>query len=234
MVFNWFKQKDTQQFYRSLTSSSIELYGIPIRYLPKTESKQKDFGENPFGENDFGSNKVRASNKGWNKIYGEDPLIAYKNAIPMKAFLENYDFYEGTHQIFNKFGFSMADEITLSIEIDRFRKIMEMNGFSYTRPEEGDLIAFELTTAKNDKFQLFEINYVNESFSYFAFGQLTTYKIRCKLFEYSSQKIETGEEKIDIVKEFQNISIGDNDVIEKESKKVTNWNPDDPFKDIFD
>lgn len=234
MVFNWFKEKDTQQFYRSLTASSIELYGIPIRYLPKVESKKESFGEDPFGENELGGEKVRASNRGWNKIYGEDPLIAYKNAIQMKAFLENYDFYEGTHHIFNKFGFSMADEITISIEIERFRKIMEMNGYSYTRPEEGDLIALELTTAKNDKFQLFQINYVNESFSYFAFGQLTTYKIRCTLFEYSSQKIETGEEKIDIIKEFQNVSIGDNEDIEAQSKKVTNWNPDDPFKDIFE
>jgi len=235
MSFNWYKHRDTQKTYRGLNSEVIELFGIPIRYMPKTTSEKSEFGNDPNNNSGFGIDSPMKSNTEWNQLYGEDPLIAYNNAIRMKGMLENYDFYEGTHQIFNKFGFSMSDEITLTFEIETFRNIMDMNSIPYNRPEEGDLIAFELAEAKNNKFQLFEINYVNESFSYFSFGQLSIFKVRCKVFQYSMEKIETGEEKIDQIKNINPATmIGDNDMIEKESNKVTNYHPNDPFKDIFD
>ena len=234
MVFNWYKDRDAQQTVRSLTAEVIQLYGIPIRYIPKIESKNTGFGNEMFGDNEFGNKSITKSNMSWNPIYGEDPLVAYRDAIKMKAFLENHDFYEGTHQIFNKFGFSMSDEITLSFEIENFRKDIKNSEYELVRPMEGDLVAFELTTAKNDKFQLFEIIYVNESFSYFGLGQLTVYKVRCKHFQYSLEKIETGDERIDgITKVDPSKEIGDNDEIKERAKKITNWNPKDPFKDIF-
>jgi len=214
----------------------VALFGVPIRYIPKVIS---DTTLDAFNaESGFGTNLDTRSNAILNHIYGEDVNIAYRKIIPMKAILSNYSGYEGVHNLFNKFGFSMEDEITLEVEIESWRNIMEKHGYGMIKPEEGDLIIFDLALAKNSKPQIFEIQYCNESETYFSFGQLMVFKIYTRVWEYSHEILETGDEDIDhlnttVNKDTLRKEIGDNDVIKEKSEELNRFDPRDPFGDEF-
>jgi len=231
--YSLYNSKDTQKTYRGLTAQVINLFGINIRYIPKVLSEQDT---DPFGGNGgFGEDTNTASNTNLNRIYGEDVNIAYEDTIPMKGLLENYDSYDGQHNLFNKFNFTMEDEITLSIEIETWRNLMSRCGYDMERPEPEDLILFDLAVAKNGKPKIFKITNCNESASFFAFGELMVFELNCTVWDYSHETLETGDPKIDGLNTIEGDSpkIGDNKDIEDKSKELINWNPNDPFSDKF-
>ena len=225
-----YTSKDTQKTYRGLVSQVINLFGIPCRYLPKITS---DEDNDPFGDSGFGTDADIRSNNYINDIYGEDVNIKYKDAIPMSCMLENSDFYNGTHNMFSKFGgLSNEDEIILQIEIETWRNRMERSGYMMEKPMEGDLISFDLAKAKNGRPQMFEIKYCNESKSYFQFGELMVFEMTLKTWDYSHETLETGDTQIDVLNTFQGDDeiVSDNKTIEVQKTKVTQWDPNDPFK----
>ena len=59
------------------------------------------------------------------------------------------------------------------------------------RPREGDLIYFPMM----DK--IFEVMYVDDRPVHFQLGRMQSYDLRCELFEYSSEAINTGDSSID-------------------------------------
>jgi hypothetical protein len=71
------------------------------------------------------------------------------------------------------------------------------NGYSISsnRPLEGDLIYFPMV----DK--IFEIKFVEHEQIFYQTGRLQTYDLRCELFSYSSEKLDTGYSEIDIVED---------------------------------
>jgi len=232
-----YNHPDTQRTYRSLVAEIVEQFGTPIRYLPKKIADQK---MNPFnGDSGFGEDTDVRSNTQLNHIYGEDVNISYEDSVPMKAFLENFNMYDGTHNLFSKFGFSMEDEITLELEIESFKNLMNRCGYDMQKPIEGDLVIFDLARAKNGKPQIFEVKYCNESASYFSFGQLMMFKLNCTVWEYSHEELKTGDADIDglavsLDSDTIRKEIGDNDTIQEKSEEVTRFDPNDPFGDEFD
>ena len=68
-------------------------------------------------------------------------------------------------------------------------------GFTITtnRPMEGDLIFFPLNR------KLFEIKFVEHEDIFYQTGRLQTYDLRCELFEYSGERISTGNTSIDLI-----------------------------------
>ena len=227
-----YNSKNTQRTYRRLTAQVINLYGIPIRYLPKTTSDQEF---DPFGSGTGTDDDIR-SNTGLNELYGEDVNIAFKDAVPMKAVLQNTDFYDGTHNLFDKFGMSSEDEITLNIEIETWRNLMDRSGYPMEKPMEGDLITFDLARAKNGRPQIFEIKYCNESKSYFQFGELMVFELQCKLWEYGHETLDTGDPIIDGLNDIagDDSKVGDNQFIKNKADDVVVWDPNDPFRDKSD
>jgi hypothetical protein len=233
--YGLYNHKDTQRTYRQLVAEVVDLYGMPIRYIPKVPSDEEI---EPFStEFGFGEELDIRSNIGLNHIYGEDTTIKYKDLIPMKAILENFEQFEGTYNVFDKLGFSMEPEIHISIEIENFRNLVKRYDYDKLRkPEEGDLILFDLANAKNGKPMIYEITFCNESASYFAFGELMVFELNCKLFKYSDEKLETGDPNIDNLKtdidndKLRN-EIGDNEEIERQADEIRHWNPKDAFAD---
>jgi len=59
------------------------------------------------------------------------------------------------------------------------------------RPREGDLIYFPMM----DK--IFEVMYVDDRPVHFQLGRMQSYDLRCELYEYSSEAIDTGDNAID-------------------------------------
>jgi hypothetical protein len=66
---------------------------------------------------------------------------------------------------------------------------------SSSRPLEGDLVFFPMV----DK--LFEIKFVEHESVFYQTGRLQTYDLRCELFDYSSEAIDTGFAEIDKVED---------------------------------
>jgi len=71
------------------------------------------------------------------------------------------------------------------------------DGYSITanRPQEGDLIYFPMV----DK--LFEIMFVEHEQVFYQTGRLQTYDLRCELFTYSNEQINTGNANIDVIED---------------------------------
>ena len=61
------------------------------------------------------------------------------------------------------------------------------------RPQEGDLIYFPMVS------KIFEIKFVEHEQIFYQTGRLQTYDVRCELFEYSSERIDTGNTEIDLI-----------------------------------
>ena len=70
-------------------------------------------------------------------------------------------------------------------------------GYAITsnRPTEGDLIWFPMV----DK--LFEIKFVEHEAVFYQTGRLQTYDLRCELFTYSNERIDTGISEIDAIED---------------------------------
>lgn len=62
----------------------------------------------------------------------------------------------------------------------------------YSYPNEGDLIWFEMTG------KMFEIkNMEHETMGFYPNGNLNMLELKCEVFEYSSEKMDTGDTEID-------------------------------------
>ena len=234
--YNIYNSLNQQNTYRSLVAQVIELYGIPCRYTPKVLSTDK---VQPFGQDThLGDNDYIQSNEGLNDIFGEDIGVEYQNIIPFKMMIENIDAYDGMHNLFQKMGgYSQGDEITLQVEIETYRNTMKKYGYEMNKPQEGDLIFFDLALAKNGRPKIFEIKNCHENKQFFSFGELMVFEINCGLFQFSDEKLDTGDTNIDnlntIANEEIDTKIGDNKTIETKADKIRDYHPNDIFGDPY-
>lgn len=123
-------------------------------------------------------------------IYGEDNVSIYNSAYPVEVYVKSYDSYEGDGTFLSKFNIEIRDQIRFVIAQRTFaNEIGSDTGLS--RPKEGDLIYSSMMK------RLFVIMYVNERPSFYPMGILPTYELTCEVFEYSSERLNTGIAEID-------------------------------------
>jgi len=142
----------------------------------------------------------------------------FTNAFPIEAYLDTFDGYGDNPTILSKFGIQALNEITLTISRERFKNYIypltnkQPNIKLSSRPKEGDLVWFPLGD------RLFEIKYVEHEKPFYQLQGLYTYELRCELFRYEDEIIDTGIEEID-----DNISgsIGDDKVPIGSVQKLT-------------
>jgi hypothetical protein len=107
-----------------------------------------------------------------------------------------------------------------------------------TRPREGDLIYLPLTN------KVYVIKFVEHEAIFYQLGGLQTYDLRCELFEYSSEDLNTGVPQIDILEKDYSINVGINDLAELDANGhivideftgrpnvANNYSINDPFAD---
>lgn len=121
----------------------------------------------------------------------------FTSAFPIEAYLETFDGYGDNPTILSKFGIQALNEITLTISRERFETYIsplinnQPNIKLSSRPKEGDLIWFPLGD------RLFEIKYVEHEKPFYQLQGNYTYELRCELFRYEDEIIDTGIEDID-------------------------------------
>ena len=92
---------------------------------------------------------------------------------------------------------SLRDEVTLTISKERFEEFISpfMDADDdielSSRPREGDLVFFPLGQ------RLFEIKFVEHEEPFYQLGSNYVYKLKCELFEYEDEVIDTSIDAID-------------------------------------
>jgi len=123
-------------------------------------------------------------------LYGTSDLVTFSDHYSIEMYLTSVDGFAGDGDFMSKFGLEIRDQIVLSVAKKRFAEEL-VTVPAIIRPREGDLIYFPL----NDK--CFEIKFVNNKKLFYQLGSLPIYELTCELYEYSSEKFQTGIAAID-------------------------------------
>ena len=178
----------------------------------------------------------RISSSSADDILGEDTLASFSTNHMIEMYIKNVEGFEGQGDFLSKFGLDIRDQITFTVAIRRFEQLDS----GYERPREGDLIYFPLNK------KLFEIQFVEHESMFYPTGALPVYDLRCELFAYNQQDINTGIEEIDQISQTigtssraQAFSVnalasatatdGDNFAIEEQSDSILDFSENNPF-----
>jgi hypothetical protein len=160
-----------QRLVEDLIIESLRLYGHDVYYLPRTIANQ-------------------------DPIFGEDPLSYFSQFYPLEMYLENVEGFEGEGDLFTKFGFEFRSSATFVVSKRRWEESVADNANNLqltTRPSEGDILYFPKTKT------FFEIKYVDFLNPFYQLGKINTFKLKCEVFEYSSERFMTGNPEIDVI-----------------------------------
>lgn len=158
-----------QRLMESLILESIKIYGHDVYYLPRTSVAQDNF-------------------------FGEDVLSRFQQAYPIEMYLSNVQGWEGDGELMTKFGIRVTDQATFVVSKRRWEESVALQSSDLQlpkRPAEGDLLFFPKTKS------MFEIKFVNHLNPFFQLSKFYIYSLQVELFQYSSERIETGVSDID-------------------------------------
>lgn len=124
-------------------------------------------------------------------IFGDDIPSKFNAAYKLSMYIENIDGFEGEGDLFTRFGVEIRDEATFVVSRRKYTSFVQRTEGGLNRPTEGDLIY--LTTSK----KLFQIMHVEHEQPFYQLNNLPVYKMRCQLFEYNDEDLDTGIEAID-------------------------------------
>jgi len=171
MALNPFFQQGSaseQRLVQDLINEQLRMFGVDIYYMPREYLGTKT-------------------------IIKENVLAKFEDNFIIEAYVQNYEGFQGSGDLMTKFGIRTTDELTLIISAERFEDFITPFGADLlsTRPKEGDLIYFPLSDS------LFEIKFVEHENPFYQLGKLYMYELKCELFEYEDEVINTGIEEID-------------------------------------
>lgn len=160
--------KNEQYLLEDIICESISIWGQDFYYIPRTLIAKDE-------------------------ILGEDRLSKFKTAYPIEMYLETVDGFDGQGAFIQKFGLMMEQSATLTVARRRWDQLVGRFGQTQlpNRPCEGDLLYFPLTGG------MFEIKFVQHQDPFYQLGKLYVYKLNVELFQYASEKIDTGIKEID-------------------------------------
>ena len=119
----------------------------------------------------------------------------------------------------SKFGLEIRDQVVFSIAQRVFYEEVGMDS-TLVRPNEGDLIYFPL----NNK--LFKIMFVNKFEMFYQLGALQTWELTCELFDYSSEKFNTGIAEIDSIQKNLSLNVFDWALLNEDGERILDENSD--------
>jgi hypothetical protein len=123
-------------------------------------------------------------------ILNESRKKTYTQFSQIEMYVKNVDGFEGEGDFLGKFGLEIRDRITFSIARRTFSETVASEQ-NIDRPREGDLIYLPL----NGK--TFSVKFVEHEPTFYQMGSLQFYDVVCELFEYSSERLNTGFSGVD-------------------------------------
>jgi hypothetical protein len=164
--------KSEQNLIQDLINEQLKIYGVEVYYLPRQYLTKKT-------------------------VIREVIESEFNSAYPIEAYVDTYDGYEGAGTLLTKFGVQPYTDLTLIISKERYENyisplIKQAPSIELsTRPKEGDLIYFPLGD------RLFEIKFVEHEVPFYQLQKTYVYTLRCELFRYEDEIIDTGINDID-------------------------------------
>ena len=161
-----------QRLVQNLINEQLQIYGVEVTYIPRKFVRKQT-------------------------IIKEVQSSAFDDNFLLEAYVNTYEGYGGQGDIMTKFGVSLRDELTLTISKERFEDFISPfleSDEDYelsTRPREGDIIFFPLGA------RLFEVKFVEHEEPFYQLGKNYVYQLKCELFEYEDEVIDTGIDIID-------------------------------------
>ena len=157
-----------QDLVGSLVVEQIKMFGKDVYYIPRTLVKNDD-------------------------TFGEDTLSKFEGAFLLEAYVEDASGFRGDGDMFSKFGVRISDQVTFIVSRTRFTEAVDDNAQLIVegRPNEGDLIHFPMAN------KTFEIQFVEHEVPFYQLGKVHVWGLRCELFEYSDEDIDTGVAAVD-------------------------------------
>jgi hypothetical protein len=164
----------------------------------------------------FEVNYLTRKTQNLDNILNEDPLNNYENSYDIEMYLKNVDGFDGDNQLLTKFGVELRDQATFLVSRRRWDQIVGRSGTAIlsTRPAEGDLIYFPLTKS------YFEVKNVNATNPFFQVGKLYVYELTCELFQYSSERIDTGDKSIDSLEDSRSLDVSQYELLMETGDKL--------------
>ena len=164
--------RSEQNLVQDLINEQLRMYGVDIYYIPRKYMTEKT-------------------------VIREVVQSKFDNALPIEAYVDNYDAYSGAGDVLSKFGIESKDEVRLIISRERYENYItpliqgQANIKLSTRPKGGDLIWFPLDD------RLYEIKDIEYAKPYYQLQNLYVYELYCELFRYQDEVISTGIDDID-------------------------------------
>jgi hypothetical protein len=166
--------RSEQNLVQDLINEQLRMYGVEIHYLPRKYMEEKT-------------------------VIREVVKSKFDDSYPLEAYIDNFDGYADNPTLLSKFGIEQTNEVTLVISRERWETYIqpliknESNVKLTTRPKEGDLVYFPLGD------RLFEIKYVEHEKPFYQLQKTYVYTLKCELFRYEDEIIDTGVSEIDDV-----------------------------------
>ena len=163
-----------QRLVQDLINEQLGIYGVEVTYIPRKFVNRQT-------------------------IIEEVQQAKFDDNFSIEAYVNTYEGYGGQGDIMTKFGMSLRDELTLTISRERFEDFIgafltalpDDEIIVDTRPREGDLVYFPLGQ------RLFEIKFVEHEEPFYQLGKNYVYQLKCELFEYEGEVIDTSIDDID-------------------------------------
>jgi hypothetical protein len=217
--FNNFAYGREQDLVEDLTIEAIKIYGHNVKYMPRTlVNVDHLFGEDVLSKFDEAIN-VEMYIKNVEGFEGEGDLLSrfgleIRDQITFTVARKRFDQAITSPKILTEVGYNLIHEsgdnnapsrqfLTGAKDTESF--MLEGSDYLNTinRPQEGDLIYFPMVG------KIFEIKFVEHEQIFYQTGRLQTYDVRCELFEYSSERIDTGNTEIDTIEDTYSLDVLD-------------------------
>lgn len=218
-----------QDLIESLIVESIKIYGIDCYYIPRNPINTRK-------EIDF--------------VFNETTNVIFDQNYMVEMYIKNIDSFAGDNTFMSKFGLEIRDQVTFSCAVRTFDwEVSQQSSHDHAsddqqtiysstieRPREGDLIFFPLNK------KVFEIKFVEHESIFYQLGALQLYDLKCELFEYSGEVMNTGIPEVDIFYQQASMAftedpvqldavdlLADNHKIQQDANNFIDFSERDPF-----
>ena len=198
-----------KNLYRDLVTEAIQIYGHDVHYLDRTlVAEDTVLGEDSISKFQYSAPIEMYMEDADGGYAGERELMTQfglQNLSEATFVVSKERFQDKTKQIQIETGTDttggsiLVESGTLDsdykLEGSTYYILSETDATDSDRPSEGDVIYHPVLG------KLFEINFVDHDEPFYQLDNNPVYKMRCRLFEYSSEALDTGISAIDAIED---------------------------------
>jgi hypothetical protein len=205
-----------QSLYSDLVAEAIQIYGHDVFYIDRTiVAEDSVFGEDSLSVFRDAAKIEMYIENGEGGFAGEKEIMnqfGLQNLSEATFVVNKIRFQELTKQITIESGTDSEEGgsvlleagtlalTTTDLEGSDFYILSETDATDSDRPFEGDVIFHPILK------KMFQVNFVDHDEPFFQLDNNPVYKLRCRLFDYSSEELNTGIDTIDAIEDALSVS----------------------------